>query len=98
MPTNDSKYIEKPLFPSILAHRQRCPMFQNPVFSSSLHHSGPVILPMTDSSFLSSIEDRMSSADIRCLLYEIRNKLSLGPADGNAVSRRFFENMIDFLE
>lgn len=66
-------------------------------FSSSIDHPGPVILPVTDSSFLSSIEDRISSANIRCLLYEIRNKPSLSPAEGNAISWRFFENMIDFL-
>ena len=33
-----STYVKNPLFPTVLAHRHRCPAFQNPVFSR-LHYS-----------------------------------------------------------
>ena len=40
MTMKSSKYFEKPLFPTISTHLNRCPPFQNSIFSSSTYHSG----------------------------------------------------------
>jgi hypothetical protein len=39
-PKKPSICVKDPFIPTILAHRDRCPPFQNPVFSSSTHHPG----------------------------------------------------------
>ena len=39
-PKKLNTYVEKPPFPTILAHRRCSPPFQNAIFSSSTHHPG----------------------------------------------------------
>ena len=44
-PTKFRKYVEKPLFPTISAHRNRRPPFCKPVFYGSTNHPGPGPIP-----------------------------------------------------
>jgi len=39
-PKKSSTYVKNRPFPTILAHRDRCPSFRNLVFSGATHHCG----------------------------------------------------------